>query len=90
MSDITFTNSTEQDAEYQVTPGPPFPDDPPPWVPIAARTSQTVSGITLPVLVQFRIPGVPYYPAGGITAATPAPDTAELAKWGQAFVVLIS
>jgi hypothetical protein len=83
---ITVGDSTEQDAEYQVTPGPPFPEVEPPWNPIAAGQTVQLS-VTLPVVVKFKISGVSQIPTGTIT---PGNTTATLAMVGNAYVVQIS
>jgi hypothetical protein len=86
---ITIADSTEQDAEYQVTPAPPteeedFPPGPPDWTPIQAETSQQRT-VTLPVRVTFRVDG--QQPSGVIT---PGKTTATLVEVGSAFRVNVS
>ncbi len=86
---ITVTDSTEQDAEYQVTPAPPtededFPPGPPDWIPIGAGQSQQRQE-NLPVRVTFRVDS--QQPNGVIAAGK---TTATLLKAGNAFYVNVT
>ncbi len=93
MTSITVHNQTEQDAEYQVTPSPPPPDDEVeyPWKDLPAGATDTVEH-SLPALVQFRLKdgSLPYHPGAALTDVAAKEYHADLSQIGSFYVAAIS
>ena len=91
ITTITVDNQTEQDAEYQVTPGPPtLPGDlvEGGWLPILPGQFFEVES-ELPAAVFFRNAQVTYFPTVVLPLTTPNPVETNLTKIGTYYVVVV-